>query len=209
MIRIKDFSKTFKKFNFSIECNSLSVDKGEILGIHGDIGSGKTLFTKLLAGIYKNYKGSIELSLTERHRVSKGIYGFVPSDNILYNNMSIKDHGLFFLTNYKINAKKLDSRVLWFSQFFNISDILDKKIYSLTSGELQFVKLFLGTIHSPSVLIIDELFTGLGDKSIEVLKTLLDDLLVKEVSILFTTSHENYISSITSSKMSIDDGVIS
>ncbi|MCK5760913.1 MAG: hypothetical protein KAH33_06435, partial [Candidatus Delongbacteria bacterium] len=81
--------------------------------------------------------------------------------------------------------------------FFYINRNLDRKIHSFSTGELQYVKIFLSLLHSPSIVIIDELFTGLGNDDISSLKKLFEELSEREVTILFTSSHLEYIKAIT------------
>ena len=209
MIKIQNLTKEYKKFNgFNIECPELDISKGNTAGLYGTIASGKTLFTKILTGIHKKYNGVIEFSMISSRDVSKKTLSYVPSSNILYNDLTLMDHIKFFGSEFKVNKTEITAKINWFDQFFYINRNLDRKIHSFSTGELQYVKIFLSLLHSPSIVIIDELFTGLGNDDISSLKKLFEELSEREVTILFTSSHLEYIKAITENIFIIKNGSI-
>ena len=209
MIKIRNLSKQYKQFNdFKIECHELDINKGEIVGVYGAVASGKTLFSKIISGIHKKYDGQIELGMVNLGSVHKKLLSYVPSSNILYNDLTVNDHIKFLSSEFRVNKTEVTAKINWYDQFYNIDTILNKKIHSFTSGELQYIKIFLSLLHSPSVLIIDELFTGLGSEDVTVFKQLFQEISEREVTILFTSSHLEYIKTLTENVFQITNGVI-
>ena len=209
MIKIRNLTKKYKQFNdFKIKCSELEINKGDIVGICGPVASGKTLLSKILAGVHKKYDGQIEFGMINLGSIPKRTLSYVPSSNILYNDLTVNDHIKFFASEFKINKTEINAKINWFDQFFNLSANLDKKIFSFTTGELQYIKIFLSLLYSPTILIIDELFTGLGTNDTEILKTIFEELSGREVTIIFTTSHLEYARSLTEKIKFIKDGTI-
>ena len=140
--------------------------------------------------------------------VPKKLFTYIPASNILYNDLTLNDHIKFFSSEFKINKTEINAKINWFNQFFIIDDKLSRKIHSFTMGQLQYIKIFLSLLHSPIVLIIDELFTGLGTSDIDVLLKIFQELSQREVTILFTSSHLEYIRMLSEKTFSISDGIV-
>ncbi|MBU4485674.1 MAG: ATP-binding cassette domain-containing protein [Candidatus Delongbacteria bacterium] len=208
MIKIRDLKRNFKEYNFNIECRNLTVDKGKSFGIYGDTASGKTLFSMLISGVIKNYSGSIEIALTELSSTYRKKIGYLPFKNVLYNYMTVKEVSKFLLSQYKTNKSEFDPKLEWFSQFYNLSQILDRKINSLTDGQLQMAKLFVSLIHSPVILIIDEPFNGLGSESVKIINSVIQSLNYQEVTVLSTSSNRDYLKEITDEITTITKGKV-
>lgn len=208
MIKIRDFKKEFKETGFCIECRNLDVADGNSIGIFGDTASGKTLFSMLLSGVIKNYSGSVMIDITELKNTFRKKIGYVPFSNILYPALTVKEMSEFLLDQYKVKKTEYDLKVKWFDQFFAIKDILDRKISTLSGGQLQSVKMFIALIHSPSMLIIDEPFNGLGSSSTEAFKSLIRDLKERNVTIIALSSHKEMIKMITDGFVNLINGKI-
>ncbi|MDA3886676.1 MAG: ATP-binding cassette domain-containing protein [Candidatus Delongbacteria bacterium] len=209
MIKVRNLDKQYKQYDdFRINCHELDVSKGEIVGIYGVVASGKTLFSKILSGVHKRYDGQIELGMVNLGSVHKKLLSFVPSSNILYNDLTLNDHIKFLSSEFKVSKTEVTAKINWYDQYFKIKSVLKRKIHSFTSGELQYIKIFLSLLHSPSVLIIDELFTGLGSDDVIVFKNLFQEISEREVTILFTSSHLEYIKDLTENVFQIKNGVI-
>ncbi|MBN2857203.1 MAG: ATP-binding cassette domain-containing protein [Candidatus Delongbacteria bacterium] len=208
MIKIRDLKKEFKDTGFCIECRNLDVTDGCSIGIYGDTGSGKTLFSMLLSGVIKNYSGSVMIDITELKNTFRKKIGYVPFGNILYPALTVGEMSKFMMEQYKIKKTELDLKIQWFDQFFMISELLERKISTLSSGQLQFVKLFNALIHSPSVLIIDEPFNGPGSSAVGAFRSLLSDLKERNVSVIAFSAHKEMIGMVTDSTVNIINGKI-
>ncbi|MDA3838999.1 MAG: ATP-binding cassette domain-containing protein [Candidatus Delongbacteria bacterium] len=209
MIKIRNLEKQYKQFNdFKIECNELDITKGEIVGIYGSVASGKTLFSKIVSGVHKKYDGLIELGMVNLSGVHRKLLSYVPSSNILYNDLTVNDHIKFLRSEFNVNKTEVTAKINWYDQFYKINSKLNRKIHTFTSGELQYIKIFLSLLHSPSILIIDELFTGLGSDDIIVFKKLFQEISEREVTILFTSSHLEYTKSLTEKIFQITNGIV-
>jgi ABC-type multidrug transport system ATPase subunit len=114
----------------------------------------------------------------------------------------------FMLEQYKVKKTEYDLKVEWFDQFFTINDLLDRKISTLSGGQLQSVKMFIALIHSPSVLIIDEPFNGLGSSSTEAFRSLTFDLKSRNVSVIAFSAQKEMIKMMTDASANLINGKI-
>jgi len=208
MIKIRNLKKDFPKYGFSLECRHLSVETGEMAGIYGAAGSGKTLLTKTLAGLTGGYSGSVEIASTELRDTYKKKIGYLPFRNVLYGNLTLKEMSNYLLGQYKIKTEEFDLKLDWFSSLWDIKSYAGKRISSLTDGQLQSVKLFISLIHSPSVLIIDEPFNGLGSGSADNFSAVLENIRKKQVSVIVASASPDLLSKITQNNFQISNGKI-
>jgi ABC-2 type transport system ATP-binding protein len=208
MIKIRDLKKEFKDTGFCIECRNLDLADGNSIGIYGDTASGKTLFSMLLSGLIKHYSGSVMIDITELKNTFRKKIGYVPFNNILYPALTVREMSKFMLEQYKVKKTEYDLKVEWFDQFFTINDLLDRKISTLSGGQLQSVKMFIALIHSPSVLIIDEPFNGLGSSSTEAFRSLTFDLKSRNVSVIAFSAQKEMIKMMTDASANLINGKI-
>lgn len=208
MIKIRELKREFRDTGFCIECRNLDVEDGNSIGIYGDTASGKTLFSMLLSGVIKNYSGSVMVDITELRNTFRKKMGYVPFDNILYPALTVKEMSKFLLDQYKVKKTEYDLKINWFDQFFSIRSLEDRRISDLSSGQLQFVKIFFALIHSPSVLIIDEPFNGLGSSSTESFISIMSDLKERKVSVIAFSSHKELIKMISDGSVNLINGKI-
>ncbi len=193
MIKIRDLKRNFQEYDFEINCQNLTVDTGTVCGVCGRTASGKTLFSQVVSGVIKKYSGSIEIGMTELSSTYRRKIGYLPFKNILYNDLTLKEMSLFLLTQYKVPESEFGLKIEWFSQFYDIKDFVERRISSLSDGQLQYIKYFISLIHSPSVLIIDEPFNGLGDESVDHVRSLFEEVNRKGVTVLALSSHEDHL----------------
>lgn len=208
MIKIRDLKRNFIEYKFSIECADLKIGTGKSFGIYGSTASGKTLFSKIISGVIRNYSGSVELGMTEVRSTYRKKIGYLPFRNILYSDMTVKEISMFLLSQYKIPDQEFDLKLEWFSQFCDIKFLINRKLFSLSDGQLQQVKYFASLIHSPSVLIIDEPFNGLGNQNIDFINSLMADITKREVTVLAFSSNKEYLTEITEGISEISHGKV-
>ncbi len=208
MIKIRDLKRNFPAFGLNIECRILDVPSGSSAGIYGSSGSGKTLMSKIVSGIIKNYTGSVQTELSEAGDTYKKKIGYLPFTNTLYPVFKVREMMLFLISRYGIKEAEYDLKAEWFAQFREIRPFANRRICTLSAGELQSVKLFASVIHSPSVLVMDEPFNGLGTEDSEMIRMMVDDLKKRDVSILAFSSHKELLSVISDEMRTIGSGKV-
>ncbi|KAF2955400.1 ABC transporter ATP-binding protein [Marinitoga sp. 38H-ov] len=170
-IKLEDIGFSFdnKKILDSIE---LKLEKGKIIGIIGENGTGKTTLFNVLMGLYKANKGKIIFNDTENANISllrKNI-GFVEQEPELFKNCAIKEN---ILMGRKISEEKLKEilEVTGINKMVSkFEKGIDEKIkdINLSGGQKQIIAIARALINNPQIILLDE-FTSAMDSKNEVL----------------------------------------
>lgn len=188
MIEIIALSKSFSGKQVLSDIN-IRVES-EIYGLLGPNGSGKSTLMKIVAGILKPSSGEVLLngiSAVKNPLEAKKILGFVAETPVLYESLTVLE--LFNLIGKVrgIGKDELEQRVLKFAKAFEIEDLMDSLIATLSFGNRQKVAIISALLHNPKVLILDEVMNGLDVKSAKILRELLLSFKKEGKSILFST----------------------
>ncbi|MGY3714980.1 ABC transporter ATP-binding protein [Sutcliffiella cohnii] len=149
----------------TIQNFSLNIEKGEVVSILGDSGSGKSTILRLIAGLEVPQKGSITINgqkmIDDKHFTppeKRGI-GMVFQDYCLFPHMTVANNIKFGLK--KLNRKQKQERLEEMLTLVNLQDFKDRYPYELSGGQQQRVALARALAPAPSLLIFDEPFSNL------------------------------------------------
>ncbi|TXT60418.1 MAG: putative Phosphonate-transporting ATPase [Promethearchaeota archaeon] len=143
---------------------SLKVNHGEVLGILGESGAGKSTFIKAVLGMHK-YKGICELygmDAKKNKRKFRSIYGYVPQDlGKMYLNFTTLQNLIYFGKQYGLTEKEIVSKAKRMLRSLEIEDKIGEKLKNLSGGEKRRVSIAMALIHNPVFCILDEPTSGL------------------------------------------------
>jgi len=172
------------KYGVTEAINSLNftVNKGEILGLVGNNGSGKTSVISSIMKSVSYSEGDIFFNgenILKSNKYKNNI-GYLPEDVDFFEEMTGND----FLK-YMINFRSLkDCSKNELVDFFKLQPILNQKIGTYSKGNKQKLGIVSCMMHNPELLILDEPFDGLDPSSIELFRNLLKDYVDSNHSIL-------------------------
>lgn len=160
----------------ALENVNLRINRGEFVLLMGRSGSGKSTLLRLLKkeiAPYGNIKGSIESDFTNSAFVVQDTDNSFVSENV-------RGELVFALENQKMKNDEIAVKLGETASFFNLADLLDKKILDLSGGERATVAVASAMISSPELLILDEPLSQLDPKAsyqlISLLKRVNDEL---------------------------------
>jgi len=153
-IELKDISKTYNNIEVLKNIN-FSVQKGEILGLLGVNGAGKSTIMKIICSYVKPNSGKVKIcenDIETHTKLTKSKIGYLSEKNPLYEEMYVNEFLIFISRFYKEKNKNLNTVL----ENTNLKDIKNKKIKILSAGQRKRVGIAQAILHDPDVLILDE-----------------------------------------------------
>ena len=152
---------------FALERVQLNVPTGKYGLLMGKTGSGKTTLLESIAGLKKIQSGRIVLGnriVTHLRSAERGI-GYVPQDGALFSTMTVREHLALALVIRKHDQRLISARIDELAELLSIRDLLNRKPFGLSGGELQRVALGRALSFEPKVLLMDEPLSALDDET--------------------------------------------
>lgn len=181
-------------FFFALKNISFNVKENTILGIAGANGAGKTTLINILSGLNAPTSGKIlinRLNYKENYRNIKRLIGTITSKSFLYEELSIYENLKFYSKLYSVYEKsEFKEKIERYANNFNLSDWIYEPISYLSTGMKQKVEIIRILIHNPSILFLDEPFSGLDFNSINLLIKMLSDLRINENLTIILATHK-------------------
>ncbi len=166
---------------------NFEIKKGERIAITGANGSGKTTFTEILSTTMDKTFGNIEYYFGKDKKEIKNKIGMQFQESSFPSDLKIREIiDLFYkISKWKISRKELNYLI----ELFKIEHLLEEKGGYLSGGERQKINVLISLIKSPSLLILDEISTGLDIESIEEINEYIRKFLDHTNSTLVLISH--------------------
>ena len=162
MISLKQVTKLYGQLA-AVRDLDLEVEDGEIMGIIGHNGAGKTTILKMIVGLISPTSGKIEVmgrDVAKESTYVKQFIGYLPEESPLYENMEVADYLLFFSELYKVPKHKAKERIDLLLGSLKLPE-QDKLTGELSKGMKRKVAIARALLHDPRILILDEPNAGL------------------------------------------------
>lgn len=162
MINLKGVTKLYKDF-VAVDNLDLEVEDGEIMGIIGHNGAGKSTTLKMIAGLIQPTSGTVEVMGKDMSKDSTGVkkhIGYLPEESPLYENMTVHEYLMFFSQLYGMPAPKAKNRIDELLKALNLKE-QSKLTGELSKGMRRKVAIARSLLHDPELLIFDEPNSGL------------------------------------------------
>lgn len=178
---------------------TFQVEPGEMVGLIGLNGAGKSTTMKHILGLMNPQKGGIQVQGKSRSEHSEAYHSalaFVPESPLLYDEMTVREHLEFTARSYGVSHEDYETRSAQLSKMFRMEEKMDSLSTHLSKGMRQKVMIMCAFVARPSLYIIDEPFLGLDPLGIRSLLDFMMEIKASGASILLS-SHilstiENY-----------------
>jgi len=197
-VEIKDLSFRYKNSKVdNLKKLNISIEKGEILGILGESGSGKSTVLRILSGLEVANDGSIEIGKDIIFNANTWIppekrgIGMVFQDYALFPHMTVAKNVMFGLT--KMSKEEKTFKMLEMLDLVGLIDYKHRYPHELSGGQQQRVAIARAIAPSPRILLLDEPFSNLDANLQEQIRTDINNILKKAniTSILVTHDKED------------------
>lgn len=170
----------------------LRVKRGEIYGLVGPDGAGKTTTLRMLCGVLTPDSGRIRVlgydAVGEVERVREKI-GYMPQRFSLYGDLTVMENLLFFAELFQVSRRLWEERSRSLLAFSRLEPFVDRVVEVLSGGMKQKLALACTLIHEPELLLLDEPTTGVDPVSRREFWRILYSLLGQGVTIVVSTPY--------------------
>jgi ABC-2 type transport system ATP-binding protein len=211
MISIEGLQKKYGS-TIAVDIKSLIISQGEIFGLVGNNGAGKTSLLRLILDLLKPERGCVRSKSKAVHlsELWKNYTGSFIDNNFLIEFLKPEEYFDFIGFLYGVEKNELKTRLARFETFMN-GELLgnNKYIRNLSSGNKQKVGIIGAMISRPEVLILDEPFNFLDPSSQNILKQILKGYHVDYTITIILSSHNlNHISDLCTRIALMENGKI-
>lgn len=215
MITVEDLSKNYNGFT-AVDKVSFNIKKGEIVGLLGHNGAGKTTIMKMLTGYLEPCDGTVvidRLNTHEHRSLIQSKVGYLPENCPLYPEMTIIDYLEYAAQLHGVPNSLQNESVRTALNHTGLTDKASQLISTLSRGYRQRVGVAQAILHTPTVLILDEPTNGLDPSQIRHMRTLIKKLAENATIILSTHILQEVhavcdrVIIINNGKLSLDSGL--
>jgi ABC-2 type transport system ATP-binding protein len=178
-----------KRFNGTVAVDdlSLSVPEGSIYGFIGPNGSGKTTTLRMIMHILLPDQGEIEVLGSRDTAAARDRVGYLPEERGLYKKMTIRRLLRYYARLKGGTRAGIDAAIEEWMQRIELPGLLDRPIETLSKGMSQKVQFVSAVVSNPSLLILDEPFSGLDPVNAQVLKDAVLEIRRRGATVVFST----------------------
>ncbi|MGB9837467.1 ATP-binding cassette domain-containing protein [Methanothermobacter sp.] len=188
MIEVDSVSKSFGRIR-ALDNLSFSVREGELMGIIGHNGAGKTTAIRIIAGILHPDSGTVHVGgydVTRDPIMVKSMIGYLPEEPNLYERFRAADLLRYFGELYGVPRDVLDDRIDELLELVGMSERAEDPINTFSKGMRQRIGIARALIHDPPIIIFDEPTMGLDPATAFSIREFIRELKGSRTMILCT-----------------------
>jgi len=181
-----NISKSYGDF-WALKDINIVVPKQSIFGLLGPNGAGKTTLIRIITQIIFADTGDVYFE--DRKIKSEDVrkMGYLPEERGLYKKMKVGEHLIYLARLKGLSRNSALTKIKHWLNKLQIADWADKKIEDLSKGMQQKIQFIATIIHEPSLLILDEPFSGFDPINVNIIKDEILELKNNGATIIFST----------------------
>ena len=171
---------------------TLSIASGELFGLVGPDGAGKTTTLRLLAGLLDITEGEATIlgfDLKDKAEDIKPHVGYMAQQFSLYGELSVSENLQFFAELFDVSSKDQSERTERLLSFAGLTEFKDRRAANLSGGMQKKLALACTLIHQPEILLLDEPTTGVDPVSRREFWNILTELHLQGTTIIVSTPY--------------------
>jgi len=186
-LQAEDIRKTFGHFT-ALAGVTLNIERGEFLALFGRNGAGKTTFLKIAATLVRHTHGKLRIEgidTTEDPERARRHIGFLSHNTYLYRDLTPIENLRFFARLYGLNDA--DRRIESLLDRVGLRRRISDPVRAFSRGMHQRLGIARVMLHDPSLILLDEPYTGLDANAVDTLNDMLDEAAAAGKTIILTT----------------------
>lgn len=186
---------------------SFSIEQGAIFGMLGPNGAGKTTLLRMITGIFFPDSGTIAFEGKKFDPVNDIIrIGYMPEERGLYKKMKIGEQALYLARLKGLSKAEAMEKIKYWFQRLEMESWWNKKVQDLSKGMSQKLQFVTTVLHEPSLIILDEPFSGLDPVNANLIKDEIFRLAKNGSTIIFSTHRMEQVEEICDHIVLINKG---
>ena len=186
LIQCKNVSKSFGE-KVALDKVSVDIPEGKIFGLLGPNGAGKTTLIRIINRITIPNGGEVLFDGRPITQDDVEKIGYLPEERGLYRKMKVGEQAMYFAQLKGMSSREAAQELKkWFVRF-GIESWWNKKVEELSKGMAQKVQFITTVVHKPSLLILDEPFSGFGPVNAQVIREEILRLKAEGATIILST----------------------
>lgn len=191
VIETQQLTRNYKTVR-AVDGLTLAITSGELFGLVGPDGAGKTTTLRLLAGLLDISEGDATIlgfDLKQKAESIKPHIGYMAQQFSLYGELSVMENLQFFATLFDVSAKDFVERTQKLLDFAGLTEFKKRRAANLSGGMQKKLALACTLIHQPKILLLDEPTTGVDPISRREFWNILTELHLQGTTILVSTPY--------------------
>jgi ABC-2 type transport system ATP-binding protein len=190
-IELRGLTKRFGALT-ALDALTLTVQRGEIFGLLGPNGSGKTTTVNIVSGLSRPTAGEAIVfgyNITRDTRAVRAMLGSVPQETALYEELSAWDNMIFHADLYNVPPRVRDNRILGLLDLVQLTERRTSRVSTFSGGMKRRLALARALLHEPQLLYLDEPTLGVDVQSRRALWDYILGLKSQGKTVLITTNY--------------------
>jgi len=190
-VEIKNLRKTFGEF-VAVDDLSFTVERGEIFGLLGPNGSGKTTTINMVSGLSTPTSGSVHVlgyDITKDIRTIRQLLGAVPQETALYEDLTAMQNMNFHADLYGVPVREKANRIAKLLDLVQLSDRKDSRVGTYSGGMKRRLAFARALLHQPELIYLDEPTLGVDVQSRNALWDYMRAQRAEGKTVLITTNY--------------------
>jgi ABC-2 type transport system ATP-binding protein len=189
VIDVENVKRRFGDF-YAVKGVTFRVDRGEVFGLLGANGAGKSTMFRMLCGLLPATEGSLRvagLDLRRAAAAARARVGYMSQKFSLYSNLSVCENLRFFSSAYNLAGERQRDRMDWALTQFELAPMVDVPSLDLPLGHKQRLAMACALMHQPEILFLDEPTSGVDPLARREFWRRINALAERRVTVMITT----------------------
>ena len=208
MIQVQGLTRYYSSL-CAVRDVTFQVNRGEVFGLLGSNGAGKSTTIKMLCGLLKPTRGSVQIAgvdLAHHPLRAKAKLGYLPENPVLYDRLTGAEMLELVGALRKLSPKLLRQRSKYYAQALGLGDKLQAEVGTYSKGMRQKLGIAMTLVHDPEVVLLDEPAAGLDPRYTRLLKEWVRNLSQSGHTVLLSTHITEMAASLCDRIAIIDNG---